>query len=116
VSTPAGSRSADPWQLVAEQQSARVDDQLLGIIGRLWPVAERIRSLVDDGTCTATLQVVRRFNDPEGEEERLDTVSAELGKLEKLPGQHQLLGWHIGQEVIDFVSATGAEIDLDEYG
>ncbi|MFD3837962.1 hypothetical protein ACFWWC_17105 [Streptomyces sp. NPDC058642] len=26
-----------------------------------------------------------------------------------------LFGWHLGREILDFLSATGAELDVDEY-
>jgi hypothetical protein len=36
--------------------------------------------------------------------------------LEKLSGQHQLLGWHLDRHVLNFLSEVGAEFDADEYG
>jgi hypothetical protein len=36
--------------------------------------------------------------------------------LEKLAGQHQLLGSHLNREVLDFLTEVGAELDADEYG
>jgi sirohydrochlorin ferrochelatase len=36
--------------------------------------------------------------------------------LVKLSGQHQLLGWHVSGDVLDFVREVHAEIDVDEYG
>lgn len=123
VSQLKGSKRTDPplprchhWEVMATRQSAVVDDQLREIIDRLRPVTVRIRGLVEDGSCSATLQVVRRFNDPEGEEENLEPLDTEIGVLEHIPGQHQLLGWHIDPEIVDFLIATGAEIDIDEYG
>ena len=48
---------------------------------------------------------------------RRRAAEPEQGQLmEKLPRQHQLLGWHLGPEVLDFLAATGAELDVDEYG
>jgi hypothetical protein len=65
----------------------------------------------------ATLQLVRYLgawlDDDEGEEEGEITVT-EVGT--KLPGQHQLLGWHLATDVLAFVVDVGAEIDVDEYG
>jgi len=36
--------------------------------------------------------------------------------LEKLAGQHQLLGWTLTAEVIDFFRDLGANLWVDEYG
>jgi|1186.fasta_scaffold937762_1 hypothetical protein len=66
---------------------------------------------------TATLQVVRYFGagpaEGDGEEQHITTT--EEG-LEKLAGQHQLLGFRLLPEVMEFVLDVGAEIDFDEYG
>lgn len=78
--------------------------------------AQRIRGLVDDGSCAATLVAVRRLNDPEGEQERSDKIVIESMVLEELSGQHQLLGWHLGPEIFSSVAETRAELDVDEYG
>ncbi len=33
-----------------------------------------------------------------------------------MPGQHQLLGWRLRREVMEFLLDIGAEMDFDEYG
>jgi Domain of unknown function (DUF4279) len=65
----------------------------------------------------SVLQVVRHFDDEEGEDEETRTIEMpDGGQLETLPGQHQLLGWHLNPRVIDFLSTTHASLDFDEYG
>lgn len=59
------------------------------------------------------LRVVRYFNSPDGVEE---TGAIGPGGLAKMSGQHQLLGWHLNTEVIDFMTAVGVELNVDEYG
>ena len=59
------------------------------------------------------LQLVRYFDDHEGEEEELSPPHA---PLEKLAGQHQLLRWHVERDSLQFLARVGAEIDADEYG
>ena len=118
-----GSRMREParpvshqWKVVCRERGLTVDEQVAHLVKRLSPYADRIGDLVDelaqagDGGCT--LQVVRYFDDPDGEEERLDTVAG----LTKLPGQHQLLGWHLDADVLDFLRRVRAELDIDEYG
>jgi hypothetical protein len=60
----------------------------------------------------AVLQIVRYLDDDNGDEEQLTGV----GDLEKLSGQHQLLGWHLGRRVVQFLDEVDAELDVDEYG
>ncbi len=67
---------------------------------------------------TAHLQIVRYFNDEDGEEEFFDDpITTDDGHvLEKLPGQHQLLGWQLEREQLGLLVSMGAYIDADEYG
>lgn len=122
-----GSRSSDPifprshaWKVVCKKPGLRVDDQIRSVVGRLEPVVDRIADLVaelhemESGRAT-TLQVVRFFDDDEGEEDRPNPHAAELG-MRKLDGQHFLLGWHLDKNVLEFLERTGAELDVDEYG
>ena len=98
------------WELVADE-IATVDDQIEKLIRRILPAKDRLIELVRTTDVEVSLQVVRHFDDPEGEQEIID----EDEELVKLPGQHQLLGWHLTNEVINFLHETGAEIDVDEY-
>jgi hypothetical protein len=58
-------------------------------------------------------QFVRYLDDEEGEPERVS--NSEAG-VQKLGGQHQLLGWHLSSDDLGFLSRIGASIDADEYG
>ena len=50
-------------------------------------------------------------------EESFEAVVTEDGKLlERLPGQHQLLGWHLTHEQLGFLASIRCSIDADEYG
>jgi hypothetical protein len=69
------------------------------LVTRLQPARAAIKTLVATEEVAAVLQVVRYLDDAEGEPEDL-TPSAE--GLEKLPGQHQLLGWHLDQRAMEF--------------
>jgi len=73
------------------------------------------RELLAEGPrCGASIGVVRHFE--EGEEEVIREGEVDGLRLESLPGQHQLLGWHLDAEVLAFLVAIGAELDVDEYG
>ncbi len=59
------------------------------------------------------LQLVRYFDDEDGEEEELSPSDA---PLRKLAGQHQLLGRHLEADSLRFLARVRAAIDADEYG
>ncbi|MCP9948405.1 DUF4279 domain-containing protein [Actinomadura madurae] len=120
-----GSRLARPprpvahtWRIVCRRPGLTVDEQIAQVVDRLFEHAERIGALAleldgaGEGWPAATLQVVRMFEHPDGEEE---DRPAPVGGLEKLPGQHQLLGWHLDGRVLEFLRLTRAELDIDEY-
>ena len=104
------------WQIVCEMPGLSVGEHICQVVDRIRAYEPGIRECVDAG-CSATMQVVRYLgawlDDDEGEEEER-TITPE--GLEKLPGQHQLLGWHLGPEILAFLTRVGAELDLDEYG
>lgn len=97
-----GSREPDPpvararaWKLLADDRDLRVDEQAALLLGRLRPVEAQVRELAADRGCSLTLQIVRYFADPAGEE--------------------QLLGWHLDADGLAFLARIGADIDVDEY-
>jgi uncharacterized protein DUF4279 len=115
----AGSRGQEPlrppkhsWHLVCDQSGLTVDEQIADLIERLQPVRAAIKELTFHHGVSAVVQVVRYFNDEEGEEE---DKAAETHGLKKLEGQHQLLGWHLSKEVLEFLTDVRAELDIDEY-
>ncbi|MEV0725354.1 DUF4279 domain-containing protein [Micromonospora purpureochromogenes] len=121
-----GSRLASParpashrWKITCRKPGLTVDEQINRIVDRLFRHAERIGELaveldiINGAPGASMLQVVRVFEHPDGEEE--DRTSPVEG-LQKLPGQHRLLGWHIDARVLEFLRLTRAELDVDEYG
>ncbi|MCL8253000.1 DUF4279 domain-containing protein [Aeromicrobium fastidiosum] len=105
------------WKIACRTGGMRVDDQVVEVLDRMRPVAARVRDLVDGGEIVAELIIVRYFDDEDGEEEDVPEPVHEDGHvLEKLPGQHHLLGWALEREYLELVVAMGADIDADEYG
>jgi hypothetical protein len=102
------------WRIYAADQERPVDEQISELLARLQPYQEAIAAFVggEGSASRAQLHVVRHFNDPDGEEESLDSPAS---GLEKLPGQHQLLGWHLSRDVMAFLMSVAAELDVDEY-
>jgi hypothetical protein len=108
-----GSRFTEPrpipvdhcWKIVCREPGLRVDEQITSILGRLQPHTDRIADLalrlVGNGG-GAVLQVVRYFND----------IDQDQPNAADAPN---LFGWHLDRNVLDFLIATGAELDVDEY-
>ncbi|EDY59712.1 MULTISPECIES: DUF4279 domain-containing protein [Streptomyces] len=111
--TVRGSRFHEPtavpvnhsWMVVCREPGLRVDEQITRILDRLQPHTDRICDLTGQLARTgggAVLQIVRYFNDTD--QAHPDAADAP-----------SLLGWHLDRKVLDFLSATGAELDIDEY-
>lgn len=71
--------------------------------------------LAGDGSAGdgAALRVVRFFGAEQGQEEQPAPYGEQLVKL---PGRHQLLGWTLSRRTLEFLVASGADLDVDEYG
>ncbi|WP_031080822.1 DUF4279 domain-containing protein [Streptomyces sp. NRRL S-118] len=111
--TVRGSRFTEPalvpvdhsWMVVCREPGLRVDEQITRILDSLQPDTDRICDLTRHLARTgggAVLQIVRYFN---------DTDQAQPGAADA----PNLFGWHLDHKVLDFLSATGAELDIDEY-
>ncbi len=121
TSTPAVPRS-HRWRIRCDERGLPVDDQIRRLIIRLDPYRQALVKLASDlaeqhPPGRIVLGVVRKFDDEEGEEEEDSVIVLPDGStLERLPGQHQLLGWSLDSKMLEFVRTVGAEIDVDEYG
>jgi hypothetical protein len=110
--------AAHCWRVVCRKPGLRIDEQVDAVIDRLFAHADRLGELaaelerLDRGTGASCLQVVRVFEHPEGEDEDL---TSPVEGMQKLPGQHQLLGWHLDARTLEFLRRTRAELDADEY-
>jgi hypothetical protein len=105
--------SAHSWQLICDKPGLTVDEQITELIVRLEPARAAIRDLTAGDGVAAVLQVVRYFNDESGEEE--DLAPSAKG-MERVSGQHQLLGWHLDPDTLAFLADIRADFDVDEYG
>ncbi|HYN92300.1 MAG TPA: DUF4279 domain-containing protein [Pilimelia sp.] len=90
------------WKVVCRDRGLTVDEQTARIVVRLGPFAATIGALgtalqqAEGEVSGARLQIVRYFDDKNGEPE--------------------LLGWHLDRDLLEFLRVTGADIDVDEYG
>jgi Domain of unknown function (DUF4279) len=114
-----GSRRTDPpiprshrWEVVCESHGMPIDEQVEAVLERLRPIESALTDVTTSPHCTAVLQLVRYFDHEDGEPEE---VSDPNDRLQKLPGQHQLLGWYLPHKDLAFLVRLGASIDADEY-
>ncbi|MFF6984602.1 DUF4279 domain-containing protein [Streptomyces sp. NPDC008343] len=108
VAVPASHR----WKVVCRERGLRVDEQITRVARGLWPHAERVVELArwleaEEGSGgAAVLQVVRYVN---------DSGEATGHSLPVPVDQPNLFGWHRDRDVLDFLAATRAVLDVDEY-
>ncbi|MGW8760879.1 DUF4279 domain-containing protein [Streptomyces sp. NPDC055815] len=97
---------------MCREPGLRVDEQIAQVLERLLPHTDRIASLarrLDDepeAGRAAKLQVVRYFR-----------AAGDPGDDSRPPAEEKpnLFGWSLDQNVLDFLTATGAIVDIDEY-
>jgi hypothetical protein len=138
TSSVRGARRADPpvpvnhsWHILCKEPGLRVDEQVTVVLERIAPYADRLRALVEARPVCASLRVVRYFEDDDGamdadaetvpdtsgEREYHEPVtSADGATLTVIPGQHQLLGFHLTPSQLGLLASLHAGIDADEYG
>ncbi len=111
-----GSRSAEhrlprshSWQIHRHSPES-IDEQIEYLIDRLTPVLPRLLSLIDRPDVGASMQIVRHYDDPDGVHGAPGGTS--LADVHNWP---RPLGWHLTTAVLEFLVATGAELDIDEY-
>jgi Domain of unknown function (DUF4279) len=115
-----GSRSVDrprprrnKWELGSYERGLDISAHVAIVLARLAPASDKIRALALDRDVQTWLQLVRYLDAADGEEEIIDETP---DGLVKLSGQHQLLGWHLDRDTLEFLHDVGAELDADEYG
>jgi hypothetical protein len=104
------------WMIVCRTSGLDLDTLVATVLGRVAPAAPRVRELVDTNDVFATLQIVRYFDDENGQPEESVTVDEDGHSWEKMPGQHQMLGWALEADVLGLLVSMRATIDVDEYG
>jgi hypothetical protein len=104
---------AHHWIVECRDPGLRVDEQIARILERLAPHTDAIAALArrldaePEPGPSAGLQVVRYFNEAEPHPGHQPGASTD--------DPTDTLGWHLGRDVLDFLQATGAVIDIDEY-
>ncbi|THA81657.1 DUF4279 domain-containing protein [Streptomyces sp. A0592] len=117
-------RAAEPtrpachsWKVVCREPGLAVDEQIDHVLDRLRPHTDRIAALArqldeeqgEDGS--AVLEVVRYFRASDA-----DTADA-TDDTDDTDATHSpnLFGWALERDVMEFLIATGAVLDVDEY-
>lgn len=95
------------WKIRCCEPGLSVDEQIDQVIGRLRPRMEALTNLTtrlatEEGPGGTILQVERFFN-------RHDEQPSGS------PDDTNLFGWRLDRAVVDFLAATGADLDVGEY-
>lgn len=104
------------WQLDSgvESRELPLDDHFRSLLTRLGDSAIRVRDLVRDDLATATIEVVRHFE--AGPEDRhISEPGRRVGDLERLRGQHPLVGFGIEPGLLAYAALAGIAFEFDEY-
>ncbi|MFC7220765.1 DUF4279 domain-containing protein [Streptomyces polyrhachis] len=102
------------WKVVCRKPGLSVDEQIARVVERLTPHADAIaalaRRLDAEGPQgpSAVLQVVRCFSTGSDQQDQPRSTDATTDPP-------NLFGWHLGRDTLDFLHATGAVLDVDEY-
>ncbi|GAA5103322.1 hypothetical protein GCM10023319_71050 [Nocardia iowensis] len=97
------------WEIVRRSDES-VDAQIHGLVERLDPIRSKLVSLCAQDVVSSVLRVVRYFHDPDGIEAAPGGTSWEQAQQWPRP-----LGWHLSMPVLEFLSSTRTELDVDEY-
>jgi hypothetical protein len=107
------------WKVCLRERGLTLDAQIGRVLERVEPVHARLVGLIPGQDVSAQLVIVCDFDDEDGEDELPDVAATEDRKLlEKLPGQHQLLGWFLTSEhhQVRLAGSWVAQRDLVRFG
>ena len=102
------------WKIVCREPGLCVNEQITQVLTRVAPHTEAIAALArrlaaeERQGPRAALEIVRHFND----EDDLKGRAQRGDPHEETPS---LFGWQLGREVLNFLHATGAVLNVDEY-
>lgn len=104
------------WRLKSGAATdASLDDHFAALRVRLGDSASRLRNLQETEEVTAVIQVVRSF-DPGPEDRHISEPGRVVGDLERLGGQHPLVGFDLSPDLVSYAAEAGIGFDFDEYG
>lgn len=101
------------WKLVdrdIERDSDGIGDQIQRLVDRLSPVRSRLITLTASPDISSVMRVVRYFDDPEG----VQAAPADT-PLDQTRHWSRAFGWHLSLPIIEFLSSTRTDLDVDEY-
>ncbi len=96
--------------MIVRRSDESVADQIQHVVDRLETIRSGLVSLCAEDEIGSMMHVVRYFHDPDGVREPPGGTSWEQARQWPRP-----LGWHLSMPVLEFLSATRTELDVDEY-
>ena len=113
-----GSRSKEPcipaanlWSVQSRMKGC-VDEMIRDLVDRFEPLRFALDQILAANDSWIVISIGRHFDPDDGEAEDLDVND----DFEKVPGQHQLLGFHLDVDLLARLTKMGCPVDFDEYG
>lgn len=120
-----GSRFAEPkpvprfhlWRVRSGcPETVELSDHFAALVARIEPFAPQIRAFLDSSDADGQFSIVRKFEAGPELDTIVDVGRVGPGYLERIRGQHPLLGFHLDQHILDLANGLGVGFDFDEYG
>lgn len=105
------------WSLASGvDEAASLDDHVNALVPIMQSRTEAFRAVSAIKSIGIWLTIVRHFEDAnEVFDQSGYGLDADAG-VERLGGQHPLLGWGMDRDVVELLSECGIGLDVDEYG
>jgi Domain of unknown function (DUF4279) len=121
---PKGSRIAGPspvprvhlWKMMSGcADTSPLDEQFAALVARLEPREREIQRFLSSSDAQGWILAVRRF-EAGAEDDAIVEPGRLLGGLERLRGQHPLLGFALDGRIVELAARMHVGFDFDEYG
>ena len=121
---PKGSRIAGPspvprahlWKLMSGRaDTSSLIEHIAALMAKLEPREHEIQTLLSSSDADGWIRAVRRFG-AGAEDDDIVEPGRLVGGLERLRGQHPLLGFALDHRTIELAARMHVGFDFDEYG
>ncbi len=105
------------WKLHSGVADCRpLDEHFAALLAKVKPQVPRIREFLASSDVHARFEVVRSFTPGPEDQQVLADNTVEIPGMERMSGQHRLLGFVVDESMARLAVELGVYIDFDEYG
>ena len=121
---PKGSRIGGPspvprvhlWKMMSGRaDTSPLDEHFAALLARLEPREQEIQTFLSSSDAHGWIRAVRRF-EAGAEDDNIVEPGRLVGGLERLRGQHPLLGFALDVRIVELAARMHVGFDFDEYG